>query len=89
MVKFTAKITDPVGLHARPAGIMSTEASKFKADMTIISEGRKGNIKSIMNLMSLAIKSGTEITIETNGPDEEQALAGMREVMIANGIITK
>lgn len=63
MAKFSAIITDKVGLHARPASVLAKEASKFSSNITIIANEKQGNLKSIMNVMAMAIKTGTEITI--------------------------
>ena len=47
----------------------------FKSKITLICGEKKLAAKSVLNLMSAAIKCGTEVTIECDGPDEEQALA--------------
>lgn len=61
MKEFTASIIDPIGLHARPASVVSTIASKFKSDVQIVLDktGKVGNLKSIMNVMSLGVKKAT------------------------------
>ncbi|ATZ16768.1 phosphocarrier protein HPr [Williamsoniiplasma luminosum] len=88
MAKFSAIVTDRVGLHARPASVLAKEASKFTSDIKIISGDKTGNIKSIMNVMAMAIKSGAEITIEATGVDAEEAIVGIKAAMIANGVIS-
>jgi len=85
--KFNATIVDKVGLHARPASQLAKEASKYQADIKISVDGKNGNLKSIMNVMAMAIKSGQEVVIEADGPDEEQALAGIKKVMTDTGLI--
>ncbi len=87
MTTFTAKIIDPVGLHARPASITVTIASKFTSDIKIISNGKTGNLKSIMNIMALGVKGGQEITIEATGADEEEAIKTIKEEMQKNNLI--
>ncbi|WP_050616391.1 HPr family phosphocarrier protein [Bacillus testis] len=62
------------GLQARPAALFVQEATQFSSDVFIEKDGRKVNAKSIMGLMSLAIGSGTEITLSANGNDEDRAL---------------
>lgn len=74
MAKFTAKIIDPIGLHARPASELSKVASSFSSTIKIIAKGKEGNAKSIMNIMALGIKKDDEITIEAIGADEQQAI---------------
>ncbi|WP_338972517.1 HPr family phosphocarrier protein [Spiroplasma endosymbiont of Panorpa germanica] len=87
MAQFTAKVIDKVGLHARPASVLAKEASKFQSDIKIKSDGKEGNLKSIMNVMALAIKSGAEITIEAKGADEADAIAAIEKAMKDNEII--
>ena len=86
MAKFTVVITDKVGLHARPASVLAKEASKFTSDIKILSDGKSGNLKSIMNVMAMAIKTGTEVTIEANGADAEAAVAAIKDAMISSGL---
>ncbi len=74
MAKFTAKVIDPVGFHARPASELTKVASSFTSNIKIISKGKEGNAKSIMNIMALGIKTNDEITIEAEGPDADQAI---------------
>ena len=87
MVSFTAKIIDPVGLHARPASLTVGTSSKFTSDISIVFNSTKGNLKSIMNVMALGIKNGDEVTIEANGADEKEALAEVEKVMKENKLI--
>ena len=74
MASFTAKIIDPIGLHARPASELTTIASSFSSNIKIIAKGKEGNAKSIMNIMALGIKKDDEITIEADGADADQAI---------------
>ncbi|MGL5732598.1 MAG: HPr family phosphocarrier protein [Metamycoplasmataceae bacterium] len=87
MTSFTAKIIDPVGLHARPASITVTVASKFESDIKIHANGKSGNLKSIMNIMALGVKAGEEITIEATGSDEKEAIQAIQEEMKKNNLI--
>ncbi|AOG60062.1 phosphocarrier protein HPr [Spiroplasma helicoides] len=87
MTSFTAKVIDPVGLHARPASVLTKEASKFASDIKIKCGEKEGNLKSIMNVMALAVKSGAEITIEASGDDEKQAIVAIEQAMKDNSII--
>ncbi|NQZ65877.1 MAG: HPr family phosphocarrier protein [Mycoplasmatales bacterium] len=87
MSKFTAKITDPVGLHARPASITVSAASKFESEITISANGKAGNLKSIMNVMALGVKQGNEVTIEAIGSDEKEAIESIQSTMKENNLI--
>lgn len=84
--KFTATIIDKVGLHARPASQLAKEASKYQSDLKISANGKNGNLKSIMNVMAMAIKSGEEVSIEADGPDEVDAINGIKKVMSESGL---
>ena len=75
MKQFSDTIIDPIGLHARPASELVKLAATFESDVKIISQGRSGNAKSILNVMALGVKQGQEITIEVSGADEETAVA--------------
>lgn len=78
MAKFTAKVIDPIGIHARPASELTKIANSFSSDIKIISKGKEGNAKSIMNIMALGIKKDDEITIEANGGDAEEAISKIK-----------
>ncbi len=87
MKSFTAEIIDPVGLHARPATIAVSVASKFKSDVTISYDGQEVNMKSILNIISLGATPGSMITIKTDGEDEEEALDTIQETLRAQKVI--
>ena len=74
MVSKKVKVVNPSGLHLRPAGVLSQTAMKFKS-RTLIECGEKHIVaKSVLNVMAAGIKSGTEITLICDGPDEKEAL---------------
>lgn len=81
------KIIDPVGLHARPASVVVQKASKFKSDIEIHASGKKGNLKSIMGVLSLAVKKGAEVEIIAKGPDEKEAIEEIKKTMKENKLI--
>ncbi len=87
MTSFKAKITDPVGLHARPASVTVAAATKFTSNITIESDGKSGNLKSIMNIMAMGIKQGATIEISAEGDDAEQAISSIKETMEKNNLI--
>ena len=88
MVSYSAKVIDPVGLHARPAAIVVSEACKHKnAEIELVYNGNKANVKSIMNLLSLGIKTNSQITINCLGKDAEKACASLYKIMKKNNII--
>ncbi len=70
--KVTVKLK--TGLQARPAALFVQEANRFSSEISIKKDEKKVNAKSIMGIMSLAIASGTEITLIAEGSDEEAAI---------------
>lgn len=74
MVEAKVLVIDPVGLHARPATYAVNAASKCKCKVSISSNGRTIDMKSIMGVMSLGVKTQTEVTIICEGEDEANAL---------------
>ena len=73
MQEFRYVITDEMGIHARPAGLLVKEAQKYKSDITIENGGKSGNMKSIFSVMSVSAKKGDKVTVKVNGPDEKSA----------------
>ena len=62
MQNFTYIITDSLGIHARPAGLLVKEAAKYKSSITILAEGKSADARRLLALMGLGIRQGTEIT---------------------------
>ena len=69
-----ANVSDPVGFHLRAAGRIVKLTKTFVSEVTIRYNGRAANAKSIMGLASLAAEFGTDVDIEVEGPDEDDAL---------------
>jgi phosphocarrier protein HPr len=76
-LKTTVKITNKRGLHARASAKVVEAAARFQAEITIIKDGTRVNARSIMGLMMLAASLGSEIGVEANGPDQDQAMTAM------------
>ncbi|PWW29562.1 HPr family phosphocarrier protein [Cytobacillus oceanisediminis] len=62
------------GLQARPAALFVQEANRFSSDIFLEKDGKKVNAKSIMGLMSLAVSSGSVVTLRAEGNDETEAI---------------
>ena len=77
MKTFNYTITDPVGLHARPAGLVVTEIKKYNSTVTIKKGEKSSDGSKLMKLMALGIKCGDEVTVEVAGPDEDVAAAAI------------
>ncbi|MBR3654706.1 MAG: HPr family phosphocarrier protein [Elusimicrobia bacterium] len=80
MKEKNVKIVNKLGLHARPASLIVQTAMGFSSNIYIIKDEIKADAKSIMGILMLAAACGTELKIQTEGPDEEQALEKMAEV---------
>ena len=65
MKEFKYVITDPEGIHARPAGELVKAAKEFAANITLTKDGKSGDCKRIFGIMGLAVKAGNEITLNT------------------------
>ncbi|WP_185183993.1 HPr family phosphocarrier protein [Bacillus subtilis] len=74
MVQQKVKVRLKTGLQARPAALFVQEANRFTSDVFLEKDGKKVNAKSIMGLMSLAVSTGTEVTLIAQGEDEQEAL---------------
>ncbi len=81
MVSKTVKITNKLGLHARPSAKVVQTATKFKSEITLEKEGLEVNGKSIMGVMMLAAEAGSEVTVTAHGEDEEEAVRVLSEVL--------
>ena len=77
------EIPNKLGMHARASAKLTQLAGQFTAEVWISRDGRKVNAKSIMGVMMLAAAKGAIVAIETDGPDEEQAMAAL--VALING----
>lgn len=75
------KVTNPVGLHARPASLFVQTAKKFDSTITIAKDDYSVNAKSIIKLLSLVVKRGDIITIKATGKDALQALKELKELV--------
>jgi phosphocarrier protein HPr len=77
-------IVNQEGLHARPAAQMVRLANRFSSDIEICKDGVGVNGKSIMGVMMLAAERGSSITIRADGPDAEQAVDALAD-LVARG----
>lgn len=82
--EFSYKVNDPLGIHARPAGLLVKQASQFKSKITISKEDNKADAKKILGVMSLGIKKEHEVTIKAEGEDEDAAIEALQEFFKVN-----
>ena len=80
---YTKEITvkNEVGLHARPATYFIQKANEFKSGIWVEKDERRVNAKSLLGVLSLGIVKGTAITVIADGADEEEALAGLTDLI--------
>ena len=81
MIKETITIINKLGLHARASAKLTQLAGKFTAEVWVTRDGRKVNAKSIMGVMMLAAAKGAKVVIETEGTDENEAMAALVELI--------
>ena len=81
---FEYTITDPVGIHARPAGILVKEIKKYTSTVTVIKGEKSVNALKLMALMGMGIKQGDTVKVTVEGADEDTAAAAIEEFFKAN-----
>ena len=77
MISRDFKISNKLGLHARPSAQLTQVASRFHSEVYRSRDGRRVNAKSIMGVMMLAAGPGSTVSVEADGPDEEAAVAAI------------
>jgi len=79
MKQFNYVIKDPVGLHARPAGLLVKLASDYQSKVTLEGNGKSADCRKLIMLMALGIKQGTAVTCKIEGEDEEAAAQAIQK----------
>jgi phosphocarrier protein HPr len=74
MLRREVEVINKLGLHARASAKLTQLSAKYACDVFIERNGRRVNAKSIMGVMMLAAGKGAMLTLETNGPREEEAM---------------
>jgi phosphocarrier protein len=74
MIKTSISISNKLGLHARASAKLTKLAGGFQSDVFMTRNSRRVNAKSIMGVIRLAAGMGSEVEIETSGPDEQAAM---------------
>ena len=77
MQRQTITVVNKLGLHARASAKLTQTAAKFPCGVHLSRNGKRVNAKSIMGVMMLAAGIGATVEIETDGPDEEAAMAAL------------
>ncbi len=78
MKSFDYVITDEIGIHARPAGLLVKKAKNYSSKITIEMNGKTAEATKLMAIMSLGVKCGNTVKVTVDGEDEDAALEGMK-----------
>ena len=75
MKQFTHTIADPLGVHARPAGLLARAAKAYPDTEIIVSKGQtSAKATQLMKLMAMGVRQGVQVTVTAEGGLEEQAI---------------
>lgn len=77
-------ITDPEGIHARPAGLLVKKANEFASKIMIGKGEKSADAKRIFGVMGLGVKKGDEISMSAEGSDEDAAIAALEQFLKEN-----
>ncbi len=80
-VQKTVVISNPQGLHARPAELLVRLAMQFESDVEVIRDGQRVDAKSILNVLTLGAGQGTEITLQAQGADAQEAVEALARLI--------
>ena len=83
MLQQEVEIINKLGLHARASAKLTQVAGRFKAGGWLSRNGRRVNAKSIMGVMMLAAAMGSKVVVETDGPDEDDAMKAVTGLIAA------
>ena len=85
MKQFQFTVQDPLGIHARPAGLLAKLAKEYKDTViTITKDGSTVKASQLMKLMGLGVKQGSEVIVAAEGPAEEEAISAMQKFFEEN-----
>ena len=81
MLQREIEIINKLGLHARASARLTQVAGQFKSDVWVTRNGKRVNAKSIMGVMMLAAAKSSRVVIETEGPDEDEAMKALQALI--------
>ena len=79
MKHLSIEITNPTGLHARPAKTFVTLVTDYNSSIKVACNGKTANAKSLISLLTLGAEQGAVLEIDIDGDDEDQAVVAIRE----------
>lgn len=77
-------VNDPLGIHARPAGLLVKESSQFSSSITMKKGDKSADCKKLFGLMSLAVKQNDTIEVTIDGNDEDAAATAIEAFLTQN-----
>ena len=77
MAKFNYVITDEVGLHARPAGLLVKQAKTTGAKITLSCNGKSADATKLMAVMGMGVKKGMEVEVDVEGDNADAVAADL------------
>jgi phosphotransferase system HPr (HPr) family protein len=84
MKEITITVTNETGLHSRPADLFVRTAKCYESVVTIRKGEKSADAKNIIKVILLNVSQGTEVTVEADGPDEEEALQDLQTLISSN-----
>ncbi len=84
MSEINVIITNPTGLHARPAAMFVQKAASFKSKVRVRGNGKEADAKSILAIMGMGLAKDSEITLVAEGEDHEECLAALKNLIETN-----
>ncbi len=84
MVKRTVKVGNGHGIHARPASLITKSATKYKSKVEMVYGTKTIDCKSVIGVLSLGAKGGTELVLQADGPDADAAVNEIQQLFESN-----
>lgn len=84
MISFEYTIKDSLGIHARPAGLLSKTVKSLDSVITLKKDGKEVNASKLIAVMGMGIKCGDTVTVTADGGDEEGAVKKLKDFFEAN-----
>ena len=81
MIEREVEIVNRLGLHARAAAKLVHLAGRYRADVELVKDGEKVDAKSILGLLMLAAAQGERVRLRTDGPDEQEAMTALADLI--------
>ncbi len=80
MVEIKAVIKNSAGIHCRPTALITQESAEVDSVITVLSPSGTCELGSALDLMMLGLETGTQITLQADGPDEEAVVVQFKEL---------